>query len=218
MVAIAESYSNLVTFGLHHGMTAWHGAIAPLAVDAFIVMGEVMLFAALLMHLRGKGLYAYAVFLALGGFAMSVGGNIFRSVPLPVWTDRAVQAVWPVTATAALTGCLIIIKRIMASRGAGETAVPATAAVKPSPAPASRTREPSRPVPVRAARTPGLVTASDHEAQVVLKLVTAGHPFPSIRKLAAAEFGGKIRPSQRCLKLAAAQMNGGGGDDHSESS
>lgn len=100
-----------------------------------------------------------------------------------------------------------------ASRGPGMTAVPDVTAEKPSPVPASRNRESaSGVVPGRAARTTGLVAASAHEAEVVLNLVTAGRPFPSIRKLAAAEFDGKIRPSQRVLKLAAARMNGAGHD------
>ena len=61
------------------------------------------------------------------------------------------------------------------------------------------------------------MAASDREQALILSLVTAGRPFPSIRKLAAAEFDGSIRASQRVLKLAAAQMNGGG-HDHAGSS
>jgi hypothetical protein len=100
-----------------------------------------------------------------------------------------------------------------ASRDTGVTAVPGVTAEKPSPVPASRNRETaSGVVPGRAARTTGLVAASAHEAEVVLRLVTAGQPFPSVRKLAAADFGGSIRASQRVLKLAAARMNGGGHD------
>jgi hypothetical protein len=54
------------------------------------------------------------------------------------------------------------------------------------------------------------VAASDHEQAVILRLVTAGEPFPSIRVLARSDFGGSIRASQRVLKLAAARMNGAG--------
>jgi hypothetical protein len=97
------------------------------------------------------------------------------------------------------------------SSDTGVTAVPVVTAEKPSSGPASRNRETaSGVVPGRAARTTGLVAASDHEQEVILRLVTAGKPFPSIRKLAVSDFGGSIRASDRVLKLASARMNGGG--------
>ena len=216
VVAIVESYSNLLAFALDHSLSGWRAAIAPAAVDSFIVMGELLLFAAVLLAWDSKLAAGVGWGMAVWGFGLSVAGNVWHaSAALPV--DRAVAAIWPVTATAGLAGGLIIIKRVMASRGTGGTAVPVRAAEKPSPVPASRNRETaSGVVPGRAARTTGLVAASAHEAEVVLALVTAGRPLPSIRKLAAAEFDGKIRPSQRVLKLAAARMNGGGHDHASD--
>jgi hypothetical protein len=101
-----------------------------------------------------------------------------------------------------------------ASRAPGVTAVPVATAEKPPLVPASRNRETaSGVVPGRAARTTGLVAASDHEAEVVLRLVTSGHPLPSIRTLAASDFNGGIRASQRVLELARSRMNGAGHDD-----
>jgi hypothetical protein len=210
VVAIVESYSNLLAFALDHGMHGWRAAIAPAAVDSFVVMGELLLFANVLLAWDSALAFGTGCAMTVWGFGLSVAGNVWHaSAALPV--DRAVAAIWPVTATAGLAGGLIIIKRVMASRGTGVTAVPVRTAEKPSPVPSSRNRETaSGVVPGRAARTTGLVAASDHEQAVVLRLITAGKPFPSIRKLAAADFGGSIRASQRVLKLAEARMNGGG--------
>lgn len=211
VVAVVESYSNQVSFALAHQLYAWHGRIAPVAVDSFIVMGELLLFAAILLRWKGKGLYAFAVLLVTGGFAMSVAANIW-SAASATFTDRAIQAIWPVTASAALAGCLIIIKRVMAGRGTGKTAVPATAAKTPPSASSSRTRESaSGAVPGRAARTAGLTAASDRERDVVRELVTRGKPVLSISKI-EAEFSLPRRASHRAQRLALAQMNGAGHD------
>lgn len=212
VVAITESYSNLYAFATDHEVHGWRAAIAPAAVDSFIVMGELLLFAAILLAWESDLAIGVGVGMAVWGFGLSVAGNVWHASSAPP-ADRAVAAIWPVTATAGLAGGLIIIKRVMASRGAGKTADPAATAEKPSPVPASRNRETaSGVVPGRAARTTGLVAASDHEAEVILRLIQAGEPFPSIRQLAAAEFDGRIRPSQRVLQLAAARMNGAGHD------
>lgn len=212
VVAVVESYSNLYAFATDHGLHGWRAAIAPAAVDSFIVMGELLLFAAILLAWDSLLAVSVGVGMAVWGFGLSVAGNVWHAAAAsPV--DRAVAAVWPVTATAGLAGGLIIIKRVMAGRAPGVTADPGITAEKPSPVPASRNRETaSGVVPGRAARTTGLVAASDHEAAVILRLTQAGRPFPSIRKLAAAEFDGSIRASQRVLKLAAARMNGAGHD------
>lgn len=209
-VAVVESYSNLLAFARVHHLDGWRLAMAPVAVDSFIILGELLLFAAILLAWKGWGAYWLGSGMAVWGFLLSVGGNVWHaSSASPV--DRAVAAIWPVTATAGLAGGLIIIKRVMASRGPGVTAVPVVTAEKPSPVPASRNRESaSGVVPGRAARTTGLVTASAHEQDVILRLVTTGRPFPSIRKLAASDFGGSVRASQRVLKLASARMNGAG--------
>lgn len=220
LTAIVESYSNLVAFSLAHQIPDWHGRIAPLAVDSFIIMGEMMLFAGLLLHWRGKGYYVYAVFLALGGFALSVGGNIFRHVPLPVWTDRAVQAIWPITATAALTGCLIIIKRVMNDRaqpGARAVAAPVPAAVQAPPS----AQAPSRELPITeesddgTARAPGLTAASpatlihlsEREIEVALSLRDRD-PLPGEQKL-MGESGLSRRRSRAVLDAVRAGRNGG---------
>jgi hypothetical protein len=224
VTAIVESYANLVAFGMAHGMTAWHGMIAPIAVDSFIVMGELLLFAGLLLHWHGWELY-YAAFLVLGGFAMSVGGNIYRATPLPVWADRSVQAIWPITATAALTGCLIILKRLYGRRRrAPLLASPAD----PAPAPAPVPRREPRPVRAKA-RAPGPAAARDRrrlsadqvalEMAIARELVAAGMSLPGGQKLASAEprLNGSRRAADRVLEHARTLSNGGGHGDRIDS-
>lgn len=209
VVAITESYSNLLAFARDHGLTGWRLAIAPAAVDSFIVMGELLLFAAILLAWKGKSAYWLGGGMAVWGFLLSVGGNVWHASAASV-TDRGVAAVWPVTATAGMAGGLIIIKRVMAGRsGSGETVAPAVAVRKPSPAPRPR-REPQPARPARAARPAELAAASDHERQVMLRLLElpAGARLPSRRTLAGTDFGGSIRKAERVLSLARAGMNG----------
>jgi hypothetical protein len=231
IVAVIESYSNLVAFSLAHGIPAWHGAIAPVAVDSFIVMGELLLFAGILLHWRGWGLYLFAALLVVGGFAMSVGGNVWHSASATT-LDRAVQAIWPVTATAALTGCLIIIKRLLANRkpAAARPAKAAKAAPEPAaPGPAGSDQSEDTPEPPssapdptageprarRAVPAPGLAAARDEtEAQLARELTATAQPWPADRALAASDerYGGSRRKAARVLQLAAAMSNGGGHD------
>jgi hypothetical protein len=145
ITAIVESYSNQVDFALHHQMRSWHGRIAPIAVDAFILLGELLWFAAILLKWRGRGLYTYALLLVLGGFALSVGANVWHAAAAPPWVDRAIQALWPVVATAALAGALIVIKRTTA--GHGPHAVTGTASRKKAKPPEPASAEPPRAGP-----------------------------------------------------------------------
>jgi hypothetical protein len=209
-IAIAESYSNLLAFALDHGLHGWRAAIAPAAVDSFVVMGELLLFASLLLEWDSVVAFSLGAGMAVWGFGLSVAGNVWHAAAA-AGVDRAVAAIWPVTATAGLAGGLIIIKHVMASRDAGKTVVPAAAVKTPPPDPSSRTRAPHRPVTGGAARSAGLAPASQRERDVARRLVTAGHPLPSIRNLAAAEFDGSIRKAERTLKLAKAGVNGAGG-------
>jgi hypothetical protein len=214
VVAIIESYSNLLAFARVHGLTGWRLAIAPAAVDSFIVMGELLLFAAILLAWRGKSAYWLGGGMAVWGFLLSVGGNVWHASAASV-TDRGVAAVWPVTATAGMAGGLIIIKRVMAGRsGSGVTVAPAAAVREPPPVPRPR-REPRQPArPARAARPADLAAASAHERQVMLRLLElpAG-ALPGRRTLAVTDFGGSIRKAERVLALVRAGMNGAGSGD-----
>ena len=213
-IAVAESYSNLLAFALAHQLHGWRAAIAPAAVDSFIIMGELLLFASLVLW-DSVLAFSLGAGMAVWGFGLSVAGNVWHAAAA-AGVDRAVAAIWPVTATAGMAGGLIIIKRIMASRDAGKAVVPAAAAKTPPSDPSPRTREPHRPVTGGEAPAAGLAAASQHERDVVLRLITAGHPLPSIRTLAAAEFDGSIRKAERTLRLARSGVNGAGGSGNGD--
>jgi len=202
-IAVIESYSNLLAFARTYGLADWRAALAPAAADSFILMGELLLFAAILLHWQGWPPYALGAGMAVWGFALSVGGNVWHA-PQATAVDRAVAAIWPVTATAGLAGALIIIKRLMSAR------VPAAADSAAGPA---VPREPqTRSVPVRAARGPGLAAARD-DAELVLarELAATAPPWPSDRKLGESSGLGRRRAA-RALELARTMGNGHGGD------
>jgi hypothetical protein len=233
LVSVVESYSNLAGFAWTHQMTAWHGAIAPVAVDAQIAMGELLLFIALLKHWRGWGVYALAGGLVLGGFAMSVGGNVWHaSAATPI--DRAVQAIWPVTATAALAAALVVIKRLMNDHAQpGQQAVtapvPVVQAPLPVPPPAREPRRDEEPEnsPGGEARAPGLVAApparsaesaqlaqlSADEHAVALALMDVS-PLPGEQKLHTQYPGISRRRCRAVLDTVRASRNGGSHGGH----
>lgn len=99
--------------------------------------------------------------------------------------------------------------------GSGVTVAPAAAVKKPPPAPQNREREPRRPVPARAARTAGLAAVSEHERQVMLRLLTRpdGVKLPGRRVLAESDFKGSIRTAERVLAAVRADQNGAGHGD-----
>jgi hypothetical protein len=110
-VAMVESYTNLLAFALAHGLHGWRAAIAPGCVDSFILMGELLLFSAMVR--RWSPVIWYGAVMAVTGLAVSVGGNVWHaSVATPV--DRMVAAVFPLTATAAMAGGLMLLKRTLA--------------------------------------------------------------------------------------------------------
>jgi len=110
VIAVIESYSNLLAFALAYGLSGWRAAIAPGAIDSFIILGELLLFAAILLH-WGAPPHVLGAAMAAWGFLLSVGGNIWHAHSATA-ADRAVSAVWPVTATAALAGALLIVRQV----------------------------------------------------------------------------------------------------------
>src|SRR6516162_4119707 len=77
--AIVESYSNLVAFALAYGLHGWRAAIAPLAADAFIVLGELLLFIRVLRHWKDALSLVAGALMTLWGFILSVGGNVWHA-------------------------------------------------------------------------------------------------------------------------------------------
>lgn len=206
VIAVIESYSNLLAFARTYGLSGWRAAIAPGAVDSFIVMGELLLFAAILLgwdslpHILGIAMAAW-------GFALSVAGNVWHAQSATP-ADRVVSAIWPVTATAGLAGALIIVRQIMKTPGAPVPIPPTdrgTGTELPPPAP-------SRPEPSRAAgRARGRAAASTvDEAALLAELLLSGKPLPSFRSWSYAKTGMyRSAPAKRVYDQAMARMNGG---------
>ena len=211
VVAIVESYSNLYDFLQAHDVHGWRAAIGPCAADAFILMGELLLFAAILLHWKARLPYATGVLFAVWGFALSVGGNIWHA-PAATVADRAVSAIWPVTATAGLAGGLIIAKRLIAVRKA-----PAVPRQAPPPAPAAPPREPRPPRAKARGPAPAAARGRLSAVQVVLEqeiaaelaaLIAAGGELPAERQVADERFGGNRRAAARVLALVRQMSNG----------
>ena len=200
VIAVVESYTNLLAFALAYGLAGWRAAIAPGAVDSFVVMGELLLFAAILLE-WGKAPHWLGAGMAIWGFLLSVGGNVWHAHAATA-ADRAVSAIWPVTATAGLAGALMIVRQVM-QPGQEETPPPVT----PSRG------EPRRVAPPREASRPGGLAAARaaQDRELVAKLTGSGKPLPSERGLAAAESIRRPR-AKRVLEQARAAMNGGSHD------
>lgn len=200
VIAIAESYTNLLAFALAYGLAGWRAAIAPGAVDSFVIMGELLLFAAILLH-WGRSAHVLGAGMAIWGFLLSVGGNVWHAHAATI-ADRAVSAIWPVTATAGLAGALMIVRQAMT----------ASREQAPPPVPPSR-GEPRRVVTRSEASRPGGLAAvrAAQDQALTERLLAAGQPFPAGRALAAAESITRPR-AKRVLQQARAAMNGGSHD------
>lgn len=110
VIAVIESYSNLLAFAVTYGLTGWRADIAPGCVDSFIIMGELLLFVTLTRH-WDRVPYAAGLAMASWGFLISAAGNIWHA-PGATIADQAVSIIWPVTAVAGMAGGLMIIKRV----------------------------------------------------------------------------------------------------------
>lgn len=207
-IAVVESYSNLLAFARAYGLSGWRAAIAPGAVDSFVVMGELLLFAAILLT-WGKIPHVLGIAMAAWGFLLSVAGNVWHAASATV-PDRAVSAIWPVTATAGLAGALIIVRQIMKAPGAPELLPPTARGTGTQlPPPAPLVQEPRR----AARKVAGRAAASVDEAALLARLLSSGEPLPSFRSLSLAETGlERSAPVKRVHAQAQARMNGGGHD------
>ena len=110
--AFAESYRGLWVWARHHGLSGFWAAAFPLQVDTFIVVGELVLFVAMIdQWKRRHKAGAWAV--TLLGLAASVAGNIGH-VAAHDLQSRGTAAVPPVAAFAAMWVGLSVLKRVIA--------------------------------------------------------------------------------------------------------
>lgn len=123
VVSMIESYTNLLDFAENHQLHGWRADIAPGSVDAFIVIGEFLLFLAVYRSWNasrqmGKvkmpaSMVAFGWSLAIFGFTLSVLGNLGHLVDAGAVT-RLMSAVFPVSATVGMAALLMILKRVVA--------------------------------------------------------------------------------------------------------
>jgi len=217
LIAVIESYSNLLAFGNDHGLAGWpvQGAMAPLAVDSFIIMGELLLFASILLR-WGMVPHALGAGMAAWGFALSVGGNVWHA-PSATLVDRAVAAIWPVTATAGLAGALIIVRQLM--KTPGEAAHPPGRSTGTGLPPDPDREEPRRVRPSRAAKRPPGPAADIDEQALLADLLKRGTPLPSFRSWSFEQTGmHRSAPAKRAYIQAQEQLKqlNGAGSGHGD--
>jgi hypothetical protein len=112
--AFSESYRGLFEWAQHHDLSGFWAAVFPLQVDLFIVVGELVLFIAMLDRWVWRDrLGAWSV--ALLGLAVSIAGNIGHVHAYDLQT-RGTAAVPPVAAFGALWLGLGALKRILRHR------------------------------------------------------------------------------------------------------
>jgi uncharacterized protein DUF2637 len=201
VIAVVESYSNILAFARAYGLDGWRAAIAPGVPDSFIVMGELLLFAAILKG-WGKGSHILGAAMVLWGFALSVGGNVWHA-PSASAADRAVSAIWPVTATAALAGALLIVRQVAGQRRGQQ--------VRIKPPQRGTSGDPARPGrPGNRAAGARAAWAAENQAELD-RLLASGDKLPSAYALARARSWSRPRAT-KVLELARSGMNGGGHD------
>lgn len=117
LVSFAESYRGLYEWARGHGLAGFWAAVWPMQVDAFIAVGELSLFVALVDRWPARSrVLPWTV--TICGLAVSVAGNIGH-VAGPSLTARATAAVPPLAASAAMAVGLGVLKRVVGSRDPG---------------------------------------------------------------------------------------------------
>lgn len=199
--SFAESYRGLWLWARHHGLAGFWAAAFPLQVDAFIMVGELVLLVAVIDRWPARSrILPWAVTLA--GLAVSVAGNVGHVAGTSV-TNRATAAVPPLAASVAMAVGLAVLKRVVSSRrfpaGAPELEAEALPAIPAADAGAPRQPAPAAlgPAPRRVAR-PGGKAGSGGKAirQIAVPDVTAAEVAEHFRSEISA---GQV-PSQAAIR------------------
>jgi len=162
--SFTESYRGLWLWARHHGLAGFWAAAFPVQVDAFIVVGELVLLVAMIDRWTWRE-RAGAWSVALVGLAVSIAGNIGHVAAHDV-QSRGTAAIPPVAAFAALWLGLTVLKRVLARHATQDDA----------------------PTEVRTLLLPEVPTDAEAAAVIALRATTwAGNPL-SGRQL-EARFG-----------------------------
>lgn len=186
--SFAESYRGLWLWARHHGLAGFWAAAFPLQVDAFIIVGELVLLVAMIDRWTWRE-RAGAWAVALVGLAVSIAGNIGH-VAAHDAQSRGTAAIPPVSAFAALWLGLTVLKRILA-RHAAQCATPE---------------------PVPGVMLPQVPADAEAAALIALRATMwAGNPL-SGRQL-ETRFGLTRQQATRVRQLAVTGANGHHADD-----
>jgi lysylphosphatidylglycerol synthetase-like protein (DUF2156 family) len=186
--SFAESYRGLWLWARHHGLSGFWAAAFPLQVDAFIVVGELVLLVAMIDRWSWRE-RAGAWLVALLGLAVSVAGNIGHVAARDV-QSRGTAAIPPVAAFAALWLGLAVLKRVLARHAAQDAA----------------------PAELHSVLLPQVPGDAETAALIALRATTwAGKPL-SGRQL-ETRFGLSRAQATRVRQLAAAEAGGHPGAD-----
>lgn len=127
-ISFALSYRGLWDWADHHDYAGWQWAF-PLSIDTFIIVGEAVLFWAIVAHWPWRERVPAWCAVVLG-LAASVAGNVGHVGWAADVTTRASAAVPPLAATGILALGLSVLKRVAAAK-------PAPLAPEAAPAPSS---------------------------------------------------------------------------------
>lgn len=187
VASLTESYHALWLWAAQHQEYGTWGAIWPLQIDVFILIGELALFVGLvdLWHHR-KRVFPWAV--ALAGLSVSVAANVGH-VTGHTWTTRLTAAVPPLAAYASLVVGMGVLKRV-SDLYASKQPEPETV----SPEAVEEVPEPE-PLPVvEAVEAPPAVPQGFTESPAISPAPrpTISTPFPVVRDQATQEFAGEL--------------------------
>jgi hypothetical protein len=196
----AGSYLGLYEWAAGHGLAGWRALVFPLAIDTFLIIGELTLFVAIIDGFADTKLAAFGVTLTALGLAASIAGNAGHAARAAV-LDRLTWAAFPLAAGAALAAGLWLLHLIMAARRAQDDARElATAAHTPHARPRADVQAALTPArrsrPALAARDGSRPTgraASRYDVPGVRAYLASlpADGLPSANRLAADQLGGR---------------------------
>ena len=210
LACFAQSYRQLFDWATTHRVPMWQAWAWPAGVDAPIVMGEILLFVAIV---RGWPLYVKMLggLVALGGFAASLAANVGFLPSSATINDRLTAGLAPLVASISLGIALVALKYVTRASDDADSAGAVLERSKQadhSPPPRAR-----RPVDeVARQRSKGRValaldSAEADSARAAISVATqTGGPPPSAYALGLHYLGGDPATGRRGNERLAKQL------------